>query len=263
MGSQVSVNWKERAAAVRWNVQPFIDGRYRPSTSTEFAQNVNPATETVLCLVPVGSLADVDEAVRITRLRFNDGCWSELPPACRAEVLLRLADLVVEHKAELALLDTLEMSKPIHVHAALLDVEQIAPRLLRSCAEFADKLTGASAPLSSQTLSFNTYAHGAWLGSLLRGNFPSANAVIKLAPALAAGNTVVLKPSELSSSSALKLAELALQAGIPPRSAECGAGPWLNSRCGISPTPGCRLALPHRFYGDWPENHGTVRPLER
>src|SRR5260370_30280493 len=115
------MNWREAAAAVRWNVQPFIDGRYRPSVSTERVDNINPATETPLCRVPVGDASDIDEAVRVARRRFNEGCWSELPPVLRAEVLIKFTDLIIEHKAELALLDTLEMGKPIQ--AALYDAE--------------------------------------------------------------------------------------------------------------------------------------------
>jgi len=107
------MNWKESANAVRWNIQPFINGCYQPSTATERFDNINPVTETMLCRVAVGSSADIDEAVRIARLRFDDGCWSELPPVRRAEILMRMGDLIVKHKAELALLDTLEMGKPI------------------------------------------------------------------------------------------------------------------------------------------------------
>ena len=131
----------------------------------------------------------------------------------RAGVLLRFAELIARNKAELALLDTLEMGKPIQ--AALHDAETFAPQVLRSCAGFADKLLGTTAPLGSQTLYFNTYGPRGVVGAITPWNFPSVNAVIKFAPALAAGNTVVLKPSELSASSALKLAELALEAGLP------------------------------------------------
>lgn len=227
------MSWKESASAVRWNIHPFIDGRYRPSTSTEFFDNINPATEIVLCRVPVGNAADIDEAVRVARQRFDDGCWSELPPARRAEVLFRLANLIVAHKAELALLDTLEMGKPIQ--AALYDAERFAPMLLRSWAGFADKLVGASAPISGGTLSFNTYEPRGVVGAITPWNFPLVNAVYKFGPALAAGNTVVLKPSELSSSSALKLGKLALEAGVPEG--------VLNVVPGLGSTVGAALAL--------------------
>lgn len=227
------MNWKEAATVIQWNVQPFIDGRYRASTSTECVDNINPSTEKSLCRIPVGSTADVDAAVRAARRRFNDGCWSELPPVRRVEVLLKLADLIVRQKADFALLDTLEMGKPIQ--ASLVDAESLAPAFLRTAAGFADKLLGVSAPLGSRTMLFNTYEPRGVVGAITPWNFPLANAVIKLAPALAAGNTIILKPSELSSSSALKLAELALEAGLPEG--------VFNVVLGLGATVGAALAL--------------------
>src|ERR1700722_13517820 len=107
------MKWKDTAAAIPWNINPFIDGRYRSSNSTEFFDNLNPATETILCRVPAGNAEDIDEAVRVGRKRFDDGCWSQLPAVKRAEILLKLADLLIKHKDELAILDSLEMGKPI------------------------------------------------------------------------------------------------------------------------------------------------------
>jgi acyl-CoA reductase-like NAD-dependent aldehyde dehydrogenase len=227
------MNWRELAVAVDWNVRPFINGRYRTSASTELFDNINPASEATLCRFAVGNAADVDQAVRIARQRIDEGCWSEWPPARRAEILLKLADLIAQHKAELALLDTLEMGKPIQ--ASLYDAEHFAAFLLRSWAGFADKLLGESAPLSSAALSFNTYEPRGVIGAITPWNFPSVNAVYKFGPALAAGNTVVLKPSELSPSSALKLAELALEAGVPEG--------VLNVVPGLGSTVGTALAL--------------------
>jgi acyl-CoA reductase-like NAD-dependent aldehyde dehydrogenase len=226
-------SWKESAASLRWKIEPFIDGDYRPSKSTEEFETLNPATETALSRAAVGHPEDVDAAVRVARERFNEGCWSERPPAHRAQILLKLADLIVAHKAELALLDSLEMGKPI-THA-LHDAEQLAPRLLRSWAGFADKLMGESAPLVGGTVAFNTYEPRGVIGAITPWNFPTVNAVFKLAPVLAAGNTMVLKPSEVSPSSALKLAELALEAGVPPG--------VLNVVPGLGSTVGTALAL--------------------
>jgi len=226
------MKWQEAARAIRWNIQPFIGSHYRRSTSTESFDNVNPATEVTLCRIPVGNAADVDEAVRVARRSFDSGSWSQLPPVRRAEILVKLADLIVEKKAELALLDCLEMGKPIQ--AALFDAGHFAPMRLRSWAGFADKLLGVSAPLSLGTLSFNTYEPRGVVGAITPWNFPSVNAVFKFGPALAAGNSVVLKPSELSPSSALKLAELALEAGVPEG--------VLNVVPGLGPTVGAALA---------------------
>jgi len=147
MSTSVSMKWKESAAAVKWNIQPFINGRYRPSSATQHYDNINPATELVLCHVPAGNAADIDEAVRVARQRFNEGSWSRWPPARRAQVLLKLAELIVKHSGELALLDTLEMGKPIQLSRS--DAEYLSPTYLRSWAEVADKLLGASASLST------------------------------------------------------------------------------------------------------------------
>jgi acyl-CoA reductase-like NAD-dependent aldehyde dehydrogenase len=209
-----SLGWNDAAAAVRWNIRPFIDGRYRPSNSGDYFENVNPATEKTLCDVSAGDAVDVSEAVRVARQRFESGCWSQLTPTRRAQIVLRLADLLVEHKAELALLDSLEMGKPIR--AALFDVDNFAPLFLRSAAGFADKLYGDSAPTNSGSIALNLHEPRGVVGLITPWNFPIVNAAIKLAPALVMGNTVVLKPSELAASSALRLAELALEAGIPP-----------------------------------------------
>jgi acyl-CoA reductase-like NAD-dependent aldehyde dehydrogenase len=227
------MDWKKSAAELNWRIQPFINGRYRPSTSAEFYDNINPANEASLCRVHVGNAADIDDAVRVARQRFEDGCWSELPPARRADILTKLADLIVHHKEEIALLDTLEMGKPIQ--AALFDAEVFASGLLRAQAGFANKLLGSCAPIDSKTLTFNTYEPRGVVGAITPWNFPSVCAVLKFGPALAAGNTMVLKPSELSPSSALKLAELALEAGIPEG--------VLNVVPGLGATVGQALAL--------------------
>lgn len=232
-GPRQDTSWKEKAATVQWKVQPFIDGRYRESAATVFVEDVNPAVETTLCRFPAGDAADIDEAVRVARARYDDGSWCEQPPARRAEVLFKLADLMVQHREELALLDTLEMGKPIR--DALYDAEQFAPQLLRSWAGFTDKLVGASAPMTGASVSFNTYEPRGVVGAITPWNFPCVNAVYKLGPALAAGNTLVLKPSELAPSSALKIAELALSAGMP-------AG-VLNVVPGLGSTVGAALAV--------------------
>ena len=207
------MNWHEQAQAVRWNVQPFIAGRYRASASRETMDNINPATEVSLGRIPVGHAQDIDAAVHAAERAFSNGSWSEMPALKRGQVLEKFADLIVAKKSELALLDSLEMGKPIR--AALADAEQYAPGRLRSWAGFADKLVGETAPVSSGALTLNTYEPIGVVGAISPWNFPTVNAVFKFGPALAAGNTVVLKPSELSPSSALRLAELALEAGVP------------------------------------------------
>jgi len=229
------MKWKDRPPAVQWNVRPFINGRYCSSGSTDRFDNINPATEKRLCEVAVGNAADVDSAVRVARRRFDEGCWSRLTSGRRIDVLLRWADLIVQHAEELALLDTLEMGKPIKL--AFHDVSEVAAGFLRVTAGLTDKLLGASAPLAPSAISFNFYEARGVVGAITPWNFPTVNMVIKCAPALAAGNTVVLKPSELASSSALKLAELALEAGLPEG--------VLNVVPGLGVTVGAALASHH------------------
>ena len=231
-GAQASSRWHRAASQIKWRVEPFIGGSYRPSKATETFEDIDPATEAALCQVAVGDAADVDEAVRVARQRFVDGSWSELSPAKRAQVLLKFADLIAQHKDELALLDTLEMGKPIQ--AAVYDAEVYATKLVRTCAGFADKVVGVSGPRVGDTFSFNAYEPRGVVGAITPWNFPVYVAVIKIAPALAAGNTLVLKPSELSPSSALRLAELAIEAGVPEG--------VFNVVPGLGPTVGGALA---------------------
>jgi acyl-CoA reductase-like NAD-dependent aldehyde dehydrogenase len=226
------MRWQNSAAAVCWNIQPFIGGRYRPSGAAEQFDKLNPATEELLYRIPVGDVSDVNEAVRVARARFEKGGWSDLPVLRRAQALLRLSDLIVRDKAQIALLDTLEIGKPIQ--AALHDAEHFATSFLRAAAGFADKLYGMSAATDGGSLSLNSYEPRGVVGLITPWNFPIVNAAIKLGPALAVGNVVVLKPSELSSGSSLKLAELALEAGIPEG--------VINVTPGLGSTVGAALA---------------------
>jgi acyl-CoA reductase-like NAD-dependent aldehyde dehydrogenase len=225
-------DWRELAAAVKWRIEPFIDGEYRASAASEVYEDVDPATETALCDASIGDRADVDRAVAAARASCREGEWSKYSPSRRAEVLFALADLMVERKAELALLDSLEVGKPIQ--AALWDVDTFAPTLLRSWATAAERLVGESLPVAPGKVAFNTWEPRGVVAAITPWNFPAVNAIFKLGPALAAGNSVVLKPSELSPSSALKLAELGREAGLP-----AGA---LNVVPGLGSTVGAALA---------------------
>ena len=207
------MNFAKTSTKLIWSVKPFIDGVYVDSTSTTLFDNTNPATNEVLCTLSQGSSEDINRAVQVARQRFEEGSWSGLTPAARKATLLRFAALIIEHKKSIALLDTLEIGKPIS--ASLSDTSDFAAGILRETAELTDKLYGTTAPMSTSNLSFNVYEPRGVVGAIVPWNFPVVNAAIKIAPALAAGNCVVLKPSEISPSSALKLAELAIEAGIP------------------------------------------------
>jgi len=197
-----------------WNIRPFIDGAYVDHDATGFIDDINPATEEVLCRVPAGTAEDVDLAVSTARRRFKEGVWCDLPPDKRKSILLNFAGLIVDHGAELALLDTLEMGKPIS--AARFEAEVGGSCIVRSAAELTDKVCGSLVPSEPGALSFNLYEPRGVIAAIVPWNAPTYNVLLKIAPALAAGNVVVLKPSEIASGSALKLAELAIEAGLPP-----------------------------------------------
>jgi acyl-CoA reductase-like NAD-dependent aldehyde dehydrogenase len=223
----------ETAASIHWTIEAMINGQYRPSKSDLSVANINPAHGDTLCEFSAGNKDDVDEAVDVARVRFESGCWSGESAKHRSDVLMTLANLIVQNSRQLAILDTLEMGKPIT--DSLQDAQVLAPHFLRSSAGFVDKLVGSGAPLSPGMLWFNAYVPCGVVGAITPWNFPLVNAVVKVAPALAAGNSVVLKPSELAPSSALRLAELALEAGLP-------AG-VLNVVPGLGKTVGSAMAL--------------------
>lgn len=94
------MNWNTAAREVRWAIKPFINGSYKDSASNKSFDNINPATDEVLCQIPEGSAEDVDQAVQVARKRFDDGCWSGLTPGARKAILLRFADLIIEQKKQ-------------------------------------------------------------------------------------------------------------------------------------------------------------------
>nr|WP_274706198.1 MULTISPECIES: aldehyde dehydrogenase [unclassified Pseudomonas] len=194
--------------------QAVIDGRPCPARSGQTFAAINPATGECLAHVAACGEADVDAAVRNARQVFNAGVWSQRPPTERKQVLLRLADLLLEHREELALLDSLNMGKPV-MDAYNIDVPGAAG-VFRWYAESLDKLYDQIAPSAPNVLATITREALGVVAAVVPWNFPLDMAAWKLAPALAAGNSVILKPAEQSPFSALRLAALALEAGLPP-----------------------------------------------
>lgn len=200
--------------SVELDVRPFVDGRLVDSRSDGVWTKTNPANGRELMSFAAGSAADVDRAARSARASFEDGRWCELPVAQRRAVLHRLAGLVAANARELAAMESLEVGKPIR-DSENIDLA-IVPELLRWNADAADKVTGTTVPSDARCLSLTTRGPRGVVAAIVGWNFPLALAVLKVAPALATGNSLVLKPSELSSLSALRLAKLAVEAGVPP-----------------------------------------------
>ena len=193
-------------------MQPVIGGRRVSSKSDKTVDCVSPADGKRLYVLPAGSAHDVDAAVQAGRAAFDLGPWPQFSPMVRKSMLFGFADLIDKHRDELALYGATEMGKPIS--AALSDVFATA-HIIRYYAEFADKVVGSTGASAASLVQYNVREPRGVVAALVSWNYPLPNAALKIGPALAAGNAVVLKPSELASSSSLRLGELAAEAGIP------------------------------------------------
>jgi gamma-glutamyl-gamma-aminobutyraldehyde dehydrogenase len=202
------------AAKLRFVTRAFIDGKFVSALSGRTFPTENPATGRPLAHIAACEAPDVDRAVQAARRAFASGEWSRRKPADRKRLLLAFADRLEAHAGELALLDTLEAGKPI-TDCATLDIPD-AIACIRWHAEATDKLYGHLAPTGPENLALILREPVGVVGCVIPWNFPTQMAAWKLGPALAAGNSVVLKPAELTSLSALRMAELAAEAGLPP-----------------------------------------------
>lgn len=194
----------------------FIDGEWVNSAEGKTLDVVNPANGNVFTAVQAGESADVDRAVKAARRAFEEGAWAEMSPSARGKLLWRLGDLVEQHADELAQIEALDNGKPFN-DARWGDVA-FSYELLRYMAGWSTKITGQTIPLSSGA-PFHAYTLRTPVGvcgQIVPWNFSLMMAVWKVAPALAAGCTIVLKPAEQTPLTALRLAELVAEAGFPP-----------------------------------------------
>jgi gamma-glutamyl-gamma-aminobutyraldehyde dehydrogenase len=200
-------------APSRFRTQAFIDGRFVDAASGETFPTENPANGEVIAVVASGGPAEIDAAVAAARRSFDDGRWSRQAPAARKATLLRFADEIEANADELAALDALEAGKPI-TDTRDVDVPETV-KTLRWYAEAIDKIFDAVAPTGPEALGLIVREPIGVVGAVVPWNFPLLMAMWKIGPALAAGNSMVVKPSRLSSLSAIRLAELAAEAGLP------------------------------------------------
>ncbi len=195
------------------SVCPFIDGKSTASFSGETLDVINPATGVLSMRIPAGCDTDVDRAVTSARAAFEDGRWSELQLSERKAILHRLADLIALNATDLDALDAIDMGKPISTTAFN---AASAAQLFRSSASDIDQIMGDVYNSDESCLITQSRVPRGVIAAVVPWNFPTLNAALKLAPALAAGNCAVLKPSECSSRSAMYLMQLAIDAGLPP-----------------------------------------------
>lgn len=205
--------WQEKAKNIAIETRLFINGEYSAAADNSVFATIDPAAQQTLAEVARGKKADVDRAVQAARSAFERGDWSQASPAQRKAVLNKFADLMEAHCEELALLETLDTGKPIR-HSLRDDIPGAA-RAIRWYAEAIDKVYGEVAPTGGNELAMIVREPIGVIAAVVPWNFPLLLACWKLGPALASGNSVVLKPSEKSPLSALRLAGLAKEAGLP------------------------------------------------
>jgi gamma-glutamyl-gamma-aminobutyraldehyde dehydrogenase len=193
--------------------QAFINGKYVDAADGQTLDSFNPATGEILASVADGGEADVAEAVRAARAAFDTGVWRDQSPAQRKAVLLRFADLVESHTAELAGLDSIDAGKPITdcIDGDLPDVVNT----LRWYAEITDKTYGRIGPTGRENLALIVREPVGVVAAVLPWNFPLAVLAWKIGPALCTGNSVIVKPPEQAPLSTIRIAQLATEAGIP------------------------------------------------
>jgi 4-guanidinobutyraldehyde dehydrogenase / NAD-dependent aldehyde dehydrogenase len=193
--------------------QAWIDGKSADAATGETFPRINPATGAEIARVAACDVEDVDRAVKGARAAFDSGVWAEAAPRKRKKVLKRLAELIEGHADELALLETLDMGKPIR-DSRKVDVP-LAAECIAYYGEAVDKVYDEVAPTDRSSVVMLVREPLGVIGAVVPWNFPLLMASWKIGPALATGNSVVLKPAEQSPLTALRLGELAAEAGLP------------------------------------------------
>ena len=211
-----TTNWLMKAKDADLRIRNFIDGRYsEDKLAGDLISKYSPRDGKLLYQFGSGEEADVDRAVANAKIALDDGRWSRISVHQRKVVLFKLADLIETHKEELALYESLDVGKPIN-NVLLGDIPD-AVEAIRVAAEGADKLySSAYSDGPGPNLVYQVRKPVGVVGAIVGWNYPLSLAATKVGPALAMGNSLVLKPSEFSPRFASRLAELAVEAGMPP-----------------------------------------------
>ncbi|MEZ5895559.1 MAG: aldehyde dehydrogenase [Parvularculaceae bacterium] len=208
-----SASVKDALSKVSLREQAFINGKYQPAASGETFECVTPVDGSVIANIAACGEADVDAAVKAARASFESGAWRDLSPREKKKRLFKFADLMAAHADELAIIETLDMGKAIR-NTSRADIP-LSVATIRYYAEAIDKIYDEIGPSPSNALSMIVREPLGVVAAITPWNFPLLMASWKFAPALAAGNSVIMKPAEQASLSILRVAELASEAGIP------------------------------------------------
>ncbi len=213
----------------------FINGQFKSSKSGKIFKTKNPATGKVIANISACNSEDVDHAVVKAREAFDQGHWSKLHPSERKQALIKLSKLIKRNIHELAVMESIDSGKPIR-DCATIDLPETIDCLLWH-AEAVDKIYDQTAPAGEDALAVIVREPIGVVGCVLPWNFPLLMLAWKIAPALAAGNSVIVKPAEQTSLTALRLAELAMDAGIPRGVLNVipGMGPDVGEPLGLHP----------------------------
>jgi 4-guanidinobutyraldehyde dehydrogenase / NAD-dependent aldehyde dehydrogenase len=213
MTEKTLADWQQAATEINIDGRALINGKRVDAISGETRTTVNPATGEALAEVANCGTADADLAVKIARETFDSGVWSKMAPADRKMVLVRWAELIEQHADEIALLETLDVGKPIS-DTSNIDVPS-AVRTIRWTGEAIDKVYEQISPTGGDSLALVTRLPLGVVAAIVPWNFPLSTTAWKLAPSIATGNSVILKPASNTPLSALRMADLAREAGLP------------------------------------------------
>ncbi|MGV2106059.1 aldehyde dehydrogenase [Agrobacterium vitis] len=208
-----AAEYKAIAASLQLPTNAFIDGAFRPAKSGKTFTSINPATGETLAEIAACDVSDVDDAVAKARQAFDDGRWRLLAPGDRKAALLKLAKLIEENRHELAVMESLDSGKPVR-ECQTVDVADTI-HTIRFHAEVIDKLYDNTNPVGPNALAMVVREPIGVVGCVLPWNFPLLMLAWKIGPALASGCSVIVKPAQETSLTTLRVAELAIEAGIP------------------------------------------------
>ncbi len=214
------------------HTQCLIDGNWSPAVGGRTFETINPATGDVIAHVAEGDEADVNKAVKAARRAFETGPWPKMTASQRGRLMYKLADLIEQHADELATIETLDNGKP-YADSRKIDLP-LTVACYRYYAGWADKIHGKTIPINGPFFCYTRHEPVGVCGQIIPWNFPMLMQAWKWGPALAAGNTVVLKPAEQTPLTALYVANLAMEAGYPPG--------VVNVIPGMGPTAGGAIA---------------------
>ncbi len=208
-----TINWQQRALDLKPQSKIFIDGNYVDAASGKTFENFSPSDGHLICNVASGDTEDINRAVASAKKAFESGVWREMNPRDKKIIMLKWAQLLGEHREELALLEAIDTGRPIG-DALSVDAPN-STRVIQWYAETIDKTYDEIAPAPRNALAMITREPLGVIGAVVPWNYPMMITSWKLGPAIAMGNSIVVKPAENSSLSALKMAELAIEAGLP------------------------------------------------